>query len=270
MWVWNVKTDLDGAWWVVAGDIVPMNLYLQGDYYFSSDEIYFFHMGIMKRMKAPIDYKPEEFIEAVTLNSDVAPQLFRKFKSIATLIDSAVEIEDFWSIGVQCREILIELGSLIYFTKMADGDEQPKASNFKKKAELFIQFYLARTENSDYRNIIKKLTEATWEYVCKIIHFNNSAFYEASTCVTLCVSLVGVYENIRHEVFDPVLQYKCKVCKSKRLRIIADKINGNGIVKKWVLQCEGCEEITKVLFKENNNGKTQYIKGIEKYLNCKI
>ena len=27
--VWNVKTDTDGAWWVVEGDTVPMNLYPQ-------------------------------------------------------------------------------------------------------------------------------------------------------------------------------------------------------------------------------------------------
>ena len=42
--VWNVKTDTDGAWWVVEGDTVPMNLYPQGAYYFGTDEVYSFHM----------------------------------------------------------------------------------------------------------------------------------------------------------------------------------------------------------------------------------
>lgn len=261
--VWNVKTDLDGAWWVVEGVSVPMNLYPQEAYYFSSDEVYSFHMGLMERMNASIDYKPEEFVEAITLNSDIAPQLFRKLKSIATLIDSAVEIEDFQSIGVQCREILIELGNLIYFAEMASEGEQPQVSNFKRKAELFVQFYLAGSENSDYRNIIKKLTEATWEYACKITHSINATFYEASTCVTLCTSLVGVYENIRQKVFDPISQYKCRVCKSKKLKIVNDETNKDGIVKKWFLQCEECNEITEVVFEENNTGKAQYLKGIE-------
>ena len=27
VYVWNVKTDTDGDWWVVEGDNVPMNLY---------------------------------------------------------------------------------------------------------------------------------------------------------------------------------------------------------------------------------------------------
>lgn len=263
--VWNVKTDLDGAWWVVEGDSVPMNLYPQEAYYFSADEVYSFHMGLMERMNTLIDYKPEEFVEAITLNADIAPQLFRKLKSIATLIDSAVEIEDFQSIGVQCREILIGLGNSIYFTEMVGDGEQPQESNFKRKAELFIQFYLVGSENSDYRNIIKKLTESTWEYACKITHSNNATFYEVSTCVTLCTSLVGVYENIRQKVFDPISQYKCRVCKSKKLKIVDDETNEAGIVKKWFLQCEECGEITEVLFEDNNNGKTRYLKGIEKY-----
>lgn len=216
----------------------------------------------MERINSSIEYKPEKFIERITLNSDIAPQLFRKLKNIARLIDSAIEVEDFQSIGVQCREILVELGNYIYFDDMAGDDEQPQASNFKSKAELFVKFYLAGSENSDYRRILKRLTEATWDYACKITHSNKATFYEASTCVTLCTSLVGVYENIRQKVFDPISQYKCKGCKSKKLKIINDEINEDGIVKKWILQCEECDEITKIVFEEDNTGKIQYIKGI--------
>lgn len=246
--VWNVKTDSDVAWWVVEGDSVPMNLYPQEAYYFSSDEVYSFHMGLMERMNASVEYKPEEFVEAITLNSDIAPQLFRKLKGIATLIDSAIEIEDFQSIGVQCRESLIELGNSIYSTDMIGDGEQPQASNFKRKAELFVQFYLAGSDNSDYRSIIKKLTEATWDYACKITHSTNATFYEASTCVTLCTSLVGVYENIRQKVFDPISQYKCRICMSKKLKIVNDETNEDGMVKNLFLQCEECKEITEVVF----------------------
>jgi hypothetical protein len=262
--VWNVKTDLVGALWVVEGDTMPMNLYSQEAYYFSADEVYSFHIGLMERMyKSSSEYKPEDFVEAITLENGIAPQLFRKLKNIATLIDSAVEIEDFQAIGVQCREVLIELGNYIYFAEMAGEGEQPQASNFKRKAELFIKFYLTGSENSDYRSIIKKLTESTWEYACKITHSSSTTFYEASTCVTLCTSLVGVYENIRQKVFDPISQYKCKVCKSKRLKPVDDEVRDDGIVIKWFLQCEECGEITEVKFEENNSSEVRYIKGIE-------
>jgi len=99
--VWNVKTDLEGAFWVVEGDTIPMNLYSQEAYYFSADEVYSFYIGLMERMyNASSEYKLENFVEAITLENEIAPQLFRKLKSIATLIDSAIEVEDFQSIGV--------------------------------------------------------------------------------------------------------------------------------------------------------------------------
>jgi len=261
--VWNIKTDADGSWWVVEGDEVPMNLYPQEAYYFGTDEVYSFHMGIMERMKASA-YSPDDYVNAITLNSDIVPQLFRKLKNIANLIDSAIEIEDFQAIGVQCREVLIELGNSIYFGEMAGESEQPQASNFKKKAELFIQFYLSGSDNSDYRSIIKKLTESTWDYANKITHSHNATFYESSTCVSLCTSLVGVYENIRQKVFDPISQYKCKNCTSKKLKIIEDKTGEDGIITTLLLQCEACGDITEVIFEENNSGNVKYVKGIEK------
>ena len=76
VYVWNVKTDSDGNWWVVEGDTVPMNLYPQEAYYFSADEVYSIHMGLTEKMSASAVYKPEEFVEASTLGSGIAPQLF--------------------------------------------------------------------------------------------------------------------------------------------------------------------------------------------------
>ncbi|MFT9124118.1 MAG: hypothetical protein ABF445_10375 [Leuconostoc mesenteroides] len=247
--VWNVKTDNDGDWWVVEGDEVPMNLYSQSAYYFGADEAYSFHMGLMKRMRVEQEkFSSEDFVRGVTLGTDIAPQLFRKLKNVAQLIDSAHEVEDFQSIGVQCREILIELGNYIYVPDMATNGEQPQKSNFKQKVELFLQFYLKGSENSDYRSMIKKLTESTWEYTCKITHSSKATFYEASSCVMMCTSLIGVCENILQKIYDPVSQYECSSCKSKRLVIDSDESNEDGIVQKLFLKCDECETITEVIF----------------------
>lgn len=260
VYVWNVKTDTDGDWWVVEGDGVPMNLYPQSAYYFGTDEVYSFHMGLIQRMSvARAEYHPEDFVNSVTLGTEIAPQLFRKLKSVATLIDTAKEIEDFQAIGVQCRETLIELGNHIYEPVMAGGEEQPQASNFKRKAELFIHFYLKGSENSDYRGIIKKLTEATWDYANKITHSQNATYYEASTCVTLCISLVGTYENILQKAFDPLAQCYCSVCKSKRLKIDGDDSDGDGMVEKLYLHCEECGATTEIVFEKNSSDKSSYI-----------
>lgn len=251
VYVWNVKTDTDGDWWVVEGDNVPMNLYPQSAYYFGADEAYSFHMGLMQRMsRSQEDYNPEDFINGVTLGAEIAPQLFRKLKNIAALIDTAKEIEDFQSIGVQCRETLIELGNHLYNPMMAGNEDQPQASNFKRKCELFIKFYLRGSENSDYRNIIKKLTEATWDYANKITHSRSATYYEVSTCTTLCISLVGVYENILQKVFDPLSQYHCSECQSKKLSISGDDSDEDGIVQKLYLHCEECGATTQIAFEK--------------------
>lgn len=239
--VWNVKTDNDGAWWVVEGDAVPMNLYPQGAYYFGTDEVYSFHMGIVQRMYVSREqYNLDDYIQAATLDTEIAPQLLRKLRGISNLIDSATEIEDFQSIGVQSREILIELGNHMYEPHMATNEEQPQASNFKKKAELTVQFYLSGSNNSDYRNIIKKLTEATWDYANKITHSSTTTYYEASTCVSLCISLVCTYENILQKIHDPISQHKCNVCKSKKLTVSNIEIDDQGTIKTVSLMCEEC------------------------------
>lgn len=247
--VWNVKTDTDGAWWVVEGDTVPMNLYPQGAYYFGTDEAYSFHMGLMQRLHASREqYNPDDYIEAATLGAEIAPQLLRKLRSIATLIDSATEIEDFQSIGVQGRETLIELGNHIYAPHMASDQEQPQASNFKRKAELAIQFYLNGSDNADYRTIIKKLTEATWDYANKITHSSSATYYEASTCVSLCIALVGVYENVLQKIHDPISQQNCPDCKSKRLTVESVDTDENSKIKAIHLICEECKNTFMVGF----------------------
>lgn len=245
--VWNVKTDTDGAWWVVEGDTLPMNLYPQDAYYFGTDEVYSFHMGIMQRMEASIQqYNPDDYIQAATVKAEIAPQLLRKLRSIAILIDSATEIEDFQSIGVQSREVLIELGNYVYAPHMAGDQEQPQTSNFKRKTDLAIQFYLSGSENADYRSMIKKLTEATWDYANKITHSSSATVYEASTCVSLCISLVSVYENIFHKVHDPIAQQYCPVCKSKRLIVV--KIEPQENVKNQTMQlmCDECNNVFSI------------------------
>lgn len=245
--VWNVKTNNEGAWWVVEGEEIPMNLYPQDAYYFSADEAYSFHIGIMERLFVRENkFNPENYIKAISLDRDIAPILLRKLKNIAQLIDAAMEIEDFQSIGVQCREILIELGNSIYKPEMAICDEQPQKSNFKKKAELFANYCLEGSENSDYRNYIKKITEATWDYSNKITHSQDSTYYDVSICVTLVISLVCLYENIQQKTSDPFSKTICKYCKSKKLSIVNDESVDKEMLQKICLKCEECGHVMEI------------------------
>lgn len=258
--VWNVKTDGPDDIWVVEGGEIPMNLYTQKEFFFSSDEVYSFHVGIITRMRTRDTFEPEQFIDAVSLNKDIAAVLYRKLKNVVGLLDVSKEVEDFQSIGVQCREILIELTNDIYEEHMCEG-EQPKGSDFKAKSGYFVKYYLNGSDNKDYRSYIKKMTEATWDYANKITHSKKATFYEASTIVTLCTSLVSLYENIRHKVMDPLSQYLCKTCKSKKLKIVGDESNDEGLVSKLILKCDDCGDVTNIIFENIEDGKFRYVTG---------
>ena len=79
----------------------------------------------------------------------------------------------------------------------------------------------------------------------------------------LVTSLVGVYENITQKVFDPVSQYICSSCKSKKLTIDSDDSDDsdeNGMVESLYLKCEECGDITKVVFLTSDKDSS-YTKG---------
>lgn len=81
----------------------------------------------MERMQASQEqYNPDDYIETASLGTEIAPHLLRKLRSITAQIDLATEIEDFQSIGVQSREILIELGNYIYDSHMAGNQSNHK------------------------------------------------------------------------------------------------------------------------------------------------
>ena len=72
------------------------------------------------------------------------------------------------------------MGNTIYYPKMSRGEEQPQASNFKRKAELFVRHYMSGSENADYRSYIKKVTEATWDYASQITHSQTATLKKVS------------------------------------------------------------------------------------------
>ena len=87
------------------------------------------------------------------------------------------------------------------------------------------------------------MTEATWEYANKITHSSNATYYEASTCVALCISLISVYENVLQKAHDPISQQSCPVCKSKKLTVKNIDTDQNDKIKAIQLLCDECENV---------------------------
>lgn len=97
--VWDVHTDEPGRWWVITS---PTNLYSQVEFP-SLDYTLSFHVGVMARV-ASRDAK-----KAPDQRKERLRSTWRRWENAAESLDQAEEREDFQSIGMMCRETLIEL-----------------------------------------------------------------------------------------------------------------------------------------------------------------
>lgn len=196
----------------------------------------------MERMWRSEIEKPDAFIESLAQGTDIVPEVYRKLKQASAVLNDAKEIEHFQNIGMICRETLIELSNSVYSPEMANGEEQPKKSDFKNKIRLFIASALTGPDNADYRSYYKKVSEIAWDYANKITHSTSSTIYEASICVTLGISIVTIIENIRMKISDPFINIECENCKSRQLSIINQKTEDD-VTTELNLECEECGNI---------------------------
>jgi hypothetical protein len=112
--VWNVKTD-KGTWWVVEGEGVPMNLYPQGAYFFSSGEAYSFHMGLMARLLTREAHDPESVLRSISFGSTRFVGVRRKLHVASEALTAITVPEHAQAVGLTCREDLFNLGERFYW-----------------------------------------------------------------------------------------------------------------------------------------------------------
>lgn len=106
--VWNVKTKSE-SFWVVEGEFAPMNLYTQDAHYLSADEAYSYHMGITQRLTKRGQNNFKHIIDEIPLDIQQLKVINRKLNMASEKLSIDLEPEEFQSIGLICRESLIEL-----------------------------------------------------------------------------------------------------------------------------------------------------------------
>jgi hypothetical protein len=234
--VWNVKTAADGTWWVVQGDL-PMNLYPQDKpYYFSTGEVFSFHLGIMLRLINDDANKPDKLIDRIANGTEITTSLRRKLTVASEKLQETVEIEEIQAIGVICRETLIELIGYLFEIDSFKCEEEFKKSDVKNRGDLVISKYLPGSENSDLRKHIKNLLNGAWDYANVITHSSSRTIHEASICLTMTIAIVASFENLLNKYHDPIAELKCKKCGSKRL-IVGE----NNESEELLIICENCQ-----------------------------
>jgi hypothetical protein len=162
--VWNVKTD-KGAWWVVEGEGVPMNLYPQDAYYFSADEAYSFHMGLMARLLTREAHDPEQVLQSISFSSTRFVGVRRKLHVASETLATITEPEHAQAIGLTCREVLIELGKEVLLNREVSAEkEAPKEGDFKTRARLSIERLASGSENAELRDAARRIADGAWTF----------------------------------------------------------------------------------------------------------
>jgi len=234
--VWNVKTKSE-AYWVVEGESAPMNLYTQNANYLSADEAYSFHMGITQRLNKDYQNDFKHIIDEIPLDIEQLKSINRKLNMASQKLSIDLEPEEFQSIGLICRESLIDLAKELEKRNPEIVKEKGlKKSDFKGIANAFIDLYIPGEKNSDLRNYSRKLVDISWSYNSSVVHSQNKTYPDVKIALLFTSSVVSLIENLFYKYIGFDNELVCSKCGSKQVEIFEtdDK-------KRIIARCKVCE-----------------------------
>jgi len=233
--IWNVKSN-DSSWWVVEGEGIPMNLYTQDTYYFSADEAYSFHLGIIQRMDIGHRNNFKHVIDELPLDIDKIKSISRRLNLASQELNDVSGPEDIQSIGLTCRESLIELAiELVKDNPDILENNQLKAADFKGIAKAVISIYAQGKSNSKLRSRCRLMAESAWDQASELVHSPNRNIPDAKICLLFTCTIVSVFQNLffKHLGFDS--EPKCPECKSMDYEFLST--DDDSLL---VMQCNAC------------------------------
>lgn len=232
--VWNVKTKTQ-AFWVVEGESAPMNLYTQNGHYFSADEAYSFHLGITQRLAKRSQAEFKHVIDEIPLDIGQLKSINRKLRMASEKLSIGLESEEFQSIGLICRESLIELAKELEKRNPEIVKEKNlKSSDFKGIATEFINIYIPGKDNSDLRRYSKKLVENAWSYNSSIVHSPNKSYPDVKIALLFSATAISLMENLFYKYLGFDGEFGCSECGSKKIEFF-EKDNNN-----LIAHCQSC------------------------------
>lgn len=240
--VWNVKAET-GNWWVVEGENAPMNLYPQEEFYFSADEAYSFHMGITQRLIARHHKEFKHIIDELPLDINGIKSISRRLNLAAGDLNNIAGAEDIQSIGLTCRESLIELaGTLVDANPDILEENNLKASDFKGIARVVISIYAKGKRNDNLRKYSRNMAEMAWDYSSEIVHSPNRNIPDAKICLLFTCTIVSIFQNLYLKYLGFDAETKCPECKSMNLDF---QTTNNDLLITLCQEC-GHEEVTEL------------------------
>lgn len=246
--IWNVRTKNDGNWWVAEGELVPLNLYTQGEYFFSADEAYSFHLGITQRLQARHHSEFKHVIDELPLDIDMLRSISRKLNASAVALNDISAPEDIQSIGLTCRESMVELAAHLYKThENILKKDNIKAADFKNICKIIIGLYAAGKRNSGLRKYCRSTVESAWGLSAETVHSSNKNLPDAKICLLLTCTAVSLIQNLFLKFIGFDNEIKCPNCHSLKSEIYESEEDSQLHVV-----CGECGEDVEVISEETD------------------
>lgn len=200
--IWDVETDKN-RYWVITN---PTNLYLQSDFP-SMDQVITFHIGLMSRLMA------RQHTNATDEDVWRTPKSWRQWEQAHETLDHAEEAEDFQSVGVKCREVLL---TLVDELNIKTGADVLKKGDVKAQLAALYESLAAGDSMRRIRSHLKTTADATWELVGWLTHHKNAVRddgqYVLGATEQLMLNTLSLV--VRSEKSPPT---RCPSCKSYRV-----------------------------------------------------
>lgn len=223
--IWDVVTDKN-RWWVITN---YTNLYSQR-HFPSLDYTLSFHIGLMMRLRS----RPDSCQEASPFD-----EVYRRQEQAKHRHDTAVEAEDYQSVGMHLRECLLSLiGVLRRRVEIQPEIKRPQDSNFIAWCDVLMNQLCGGNANKELRQHLKNIAKDTWQLVNWITHDRNANDTTSSIGIHSCDTVVGHFIQIlMRERAGPA--DKCPLCSSRNVRTHFDiSIEPDG---DYYMTCGACE-----------------------------
>ena len=203
---WDVRTNRD-HYWVITN---PTNLYSH-EHFPSLDFTISVHVGITERIFA------RQGREIPSAERRRLASAWRTWHQAAAALDEADEAEEFRSVGMRCRDALLDFAAAsVQTTEVPQGQEPPQVGNFLGWTELLANT-IARGKSAErVRSYLKRVADETWQLVQWLTHAQNATWADAQLAV-------DATQNVLHTFGAAVLRFetgapeRCPHCSSYRL-----------------------------------------------------
>jgi hypothetical protein len=188
-----------------------------------------FHIGLWSRVMARESY------DRVKRDSRIQ-ELLRRLDVAGESLDRAKEVEDFQSVGMRLRELLLTLTAKLSELELRstnDTADPPKKADFKAWAVVHADSIAAGGASERLRSLLKATSAETWAYVNWLTHARNASEQDARIAFSATHKIIEAFLLALTRVQRGQPE-RCPVCTSYRLELVRTEDG------QWVKLCAAC------------------------------